>query len=187
MSHVERMGVIDVLLHYDLWPKEDGEETRQRQSGLDSWWSPGGLSVCFVEWDDVRIEDPFEFSRVLGRCMPDDVRVYGCKGDRADGRSNYFAVLGFPFRLASWAGLGPKLELKNEDGEEVCCSSVHVAICRRPDRVDHFVKFFEEFCRLVCYSSVFGERLTVGECVAVSRSLRTAGEMWKCETVEGQR
>jgi len=140
-----------------------------------------GSSVCFVTWLDSKIENHHRFYSILKSNMPEGTAIFGCRRDNGLGDSDYYAVLGFPYSLRSWKGLGTRLILLRSDGS-VDTIMIRVRVVVRP--LEYCRRFLHEvhlFCEEGENRETFGEplqyRCSGGNLVVPS--LDRAGEMWQ--------
>lgn len=118
-----------------------------------------GSSVCFVTWLDSKIENRHRFYSILKSNMPEGTEIFGCRRDNGLGDSDYYAVLGFPYSLKSWKGLGKRLLLKRSDGS-IDTIMIRVRVVVRP--LEYCRRFLTEvhlFCEEGEKPETFGERL----------------------------
>jgi hypothetical protein len=144
-----------------------------------------GSSVCFVTWADSKIENRHWFYSVLKSNMPEGTDIFGCRRDNGMGDSDYYAVLGFPYSLKSWKGLGKRLLLRRSDGS-IDTIMIRVRVVVRPfEYCPRFLREVQSFCEEGQDPETFGGRLQYKDgrrCVVPL--LDRAEDMWQSAAEE---
>jgi len=154
------------------------EDKTEEESVVD-WWSEGSLSVCMVRWHRCKLDDRKKFCDLLRSKMPHGTQVLGYAGKSGMCGIFYVAILGFPFRFASWDGVKEHFCLKFDDGS-LLSDEAYVMFMGEGTNMDIEMKVFQD--RLFKEKSLdvmFGERLGVSsERVSEAPFVKIAGDMW---------
>jgi hypothetical protein len=144
------------------------------------YWKAGQLSVCVMYWRDTRVEDAQDFYKIISSAVPSGTEMLGRKLEEV---SDYCVLLGFPYRLGSWAGLRPPL-VKRCQQRGVSMTSRLGLLFPVPygdiwqDDVELFMEHVRSDSLEIDGWGTFGYPLTVKLEDGVSPFLKTAGDMW---------